>query len=362
MTSDPWQAKPAVRKNVPLIVGIEGPPGGGKTVSALLIAQGMQEVRGGPVIVLDTENRATKYAGVRVNGYKPFDFEIVNFDPPFRANRYLEAIRAQLPRNPAALIVDTMSDEHEGEGGRLEWHREELDNILRRQNIPVDDWGARERNSQSAYRPSSEARVKLVNGIARINTCPIIMNFRAREKTRPVEQERRARGGTKTVMVPTNIGFQPIAPAEIVHIVDIMCLLPARADGVPRWKSDKVHEDFIIKLPEQFRSLFEEGKSITPEVGKALAKWAAGEHVEQQQPKVALREQPKREGFARPQRDILAEARAKAREGYDTFNEWWRELPDADADRVLSIEDELRAIFDEAERSPQRDLLEGATA
>jgi hypothetical protein len=323
--------------------------------------------------VLDTENRATKYAGVRVNGYKPFDFEIVNFDPPFRANRYLEAIRAQLPRNPAALIVDTMSDEHEGEGGRLEWHREELDNILRRQNIPVDDWGARERNSQSAYRPSSEARVKLVNGIARINTCPIIMNFRAREKTRPVEQERRARGGTKTVMVPTNIGFQPIAPAEIVHIVDIMCLLPARADGVPRWKSDKVHEDFIIKLPEQFRSLFEEGKSITPEVGKALAKWAAGEHVEQREAKVSLREEPKGRrptplGSGKSEKDkLLQTARDIARQGPGAFDDWWRDLTDAQQETVLAIEDELIALAHEAEQrqangQPQRDLLEGASA
>ena len=65
----------------------------------------------------------------------------------------------------------------------------------------------------------------------------MIFTFRAREKT--------AQEGKKII----NIGWQPVAPLEIVHTLDLTCILPPKADGVPVWKSDKAGEDFIIKLP-----------------------------------------------------------------------------------------------------------------
>jgi ABC-type lipopolysaccharide export system ATPase subunit len=42
----------------PLIIGLEGPPGAGKTASALLLAEGIRRVRGGDIRVLDTEGDA----------------------------------------------------------------------------------------------------------------------------------------------------------------------------------------------------------------------------------------------------------------------------------------------------------------
>ena len=58
-----FEAKPAVRQKVPLLCGLVGPSGGGKTFSALRLATGMQQVSGGDIYIVDTEaRRALHYA------------------------------------------------------------------------------------------------------------------------------------------------------------------------------------------------------------------------------------------------------------------------------------------------------------
>src|SRR6186713_1736205 len=102
-----YQAQPATRSEEPLLLGLIGPPGGGKTLSALKLAKGIQSVRGGDIIVLDTEGgRARKY-----NDLIPF--KIVEMQPNARSDVFLAAIMAQLPAKPAAIVVDSMSDEHD---------------------------------------------------------------------------------------------------------------------------------------------------------------------------------------------------------------------------------------------------------
>ena len=44
-----FTARPAVRESVPLLIGLTGPSGGGKTFSALRLATGIQTVTGGDV-------------------------------------------------------------------------------------------------------------------------------------------------------------------------------------------------------------------------------------------------------------------------------------------------------------------------
>ncbi len=242
-------ARPAVRQEEPLLLGMIGPPGGGKTLSSLRLAKGMQKVRGGPIIVIDTEGgRSRKYSDV-------IPFEIVEFQPPCRSERFLEAIKAQLSKKPAAIIVDSGSEEHEGEGGYLEWHDE-----------MVPKMGG---NEWAAWAKPKASRKKLISGILHIKT-PLIFTFRAREKTK---QNPDARSAKDKII---NIGWQPVAPLEIVHTLDLTCILPPRADGVPTWKSDKVGEDFIIKLPNYLAPFIEAGKPLSEDMGEAFARWAAG--------------------------------------------------------------------------------------
>jgi hypothetical protein len=243
-----FEAVAATRSEEPLLLGMIGPPGGGKSLSALLLAKGMQSVRGGDIVVLDTEGgRSRKY-----NDIVPF--KIVELPPNARSDMFLDAINAQLPMKPAAIIVDSLSDEHEA---YLEWHDEMVP------KMGNNEW--------AAWAKPKAARKKLISGILKIKT-PLIFTFRAREKTKQDMVN-----GKKTVI---NIGWQPVAPLEIVHTLDLTCILPPRADGVPVWRSDKIGEDFIIKLPNYLKPFVVDGKSLNEDMGAAFARWAKGETVD----------------------------------------------------------------------------------
>ncbi len=236
-----FQAQPATRSEEPLLLGMIGPPGGGKTLSSLKLAKGIQSVRGGDIIVLDTEGgRARKY-----NDQIPF--KIVEMPVNARSNVFLDAINAQVAQKPAAIIVDSMSDEHDA---YLAWHDE-----------MVPSMGG---NEWAAWAKPAAARKKLITGILKIKV-PLIFTFRAREKTK---QE-----GKKII----NIGWQPVAPLEIVHTLDLACLLPPRADGVPVWKSEKIGEDFVLKLPNYLAPFIDQGQPLSEAMGAAFARWAKGE-------------------------------------------------------------------------------------
>lgn len=245
-----FAAKPATRGEEPLLIGLVGPPGGGKTLSAMRLARGIQSVRGGDIVLIDTESgRSRKYCA-------QIPFQHVDFGPPFRSADFLLAVQQQLPRKPACIIIDSLSDEHEGEGGYLEWHDE---------MVPL--MGG---NEWAAWAKPKASRKRLITGLLQIKV-PLIFTFRAREKTK---QNPQARKPSEKIV---NIGWQPVAPLEIVHALDLTCILPPKADGVPVWKSDKIGEDFIIKLPNFLKPFINEGQALSEEMGAAFARWALGE-------------------------------------------------------------------------------------
>jgi len=230
----------------PLSIGLMGPPGGGKTKSALRIADGISRVRGGKPALIDTEaGRALKYlkGPQNPNGH---DFHHFEFPPPFVPEHFLDAILAALSVNPSCVIVDSMSDEHEGSGGYLDWHDAE---------VPKSGG-----NKWAAWAKPSASRRKLVSGFEQIKV-PLLFTFRAREKTKQVGQK----------IIP--VGFVPIAPADIVHALDLTCLLPHRSNGVAVWQSSKEGEDFVIKVPEFLASFIRRGDVLSEDLGEALARW-----------------------------------------------------------------------------------------
>ena len=282
----------------PLLIGLMGPPGGGKTYSALELATGIVSVRGGDIRLVDTERRAHKYRGA-------FDYKIASFDPPFKPSDYLEAITQQITAGAGCVIVDSASDEHEGPGGVLDWKEAEVDRMAG----DGANWARREACAMAGWIQPKRDRLKFINGIQRIGV-PLILCFRAREKTRPVKDE-------KGKTVPTNIGWQPIAPSEIVHAMDLTCLLPPRADGVPTWRSDKIGEDFIIKLPQYLRPFIQEGEPLSRAMGAAFARWARGEPAKTEAP-------------ATPTAHLAAQGDAAARKSEAELRLFWNNLEPAE--------------------------------
>lgn len=250
-----FEARDAVRSSVPLLVGLMGPSGGGKTFSALRLATGIQQVTGGDIYGIDTEARRMLHYADR------FRFKHVEFHAPFGSLDYLEALRFCAKQGAKVIIVDSMSHEHEGPGGLIDCHDRELDRMA------GDDWAKRERVKMLAWRKPKANRRALINGLLQMD-CNFVFCFRAKETAKPMKV------GGKTEVVPQ--GFMPIAGDEFVFEQTVNCLLLPGARGVPTWTSENVGERQMMKLPEQFRSVFADSRPLSEEIGRALSEWAKG--------------------------------------------------------------------------------------
>lgn len=247
-----FEAVEAKRERVPLLIGLMGPSGGGKTFSALRLATGIQRITGGDIYVVDTESsRAKHYAD-------DFKFKHVPFAAPFGSVDYLEALRFCAKSGAGVIVVDSMSHEHEGEGGYLDTHAREVE------RMSGGDAGKAERVKMAGWIKPAAARRRMINGVLQINA-NFIFCFRAKEKTKPKQG-----GGIQ------ELGFMPIAGEEMLFEMTLNCLLPPKAGGVPQWRSDFVGERLMMKLPRQFENLFAEGRPLDEAHGQALAEWARG--------------------------------------------------------------------------------------
>lgn len=102
----------AVKEEAKLRLAIAGPSGSGKTFTALKVATHL--ANGGRIAVVDTEHgSASKYADL-------FDFDVVNYDPPFHPDRFTEAIHAAEDGGYDVVIIDSLSHAWNGTGGLLE--------------------------------------------------------------------------------------------------------------------------------------------------------------------------------------------------------------------------------------------------
>lgn len=96
-----------------------GPSGSGKTFTSLTVATGMAkelERNGLPSKILmgnTEESRGLYYAN-------EFDYDIVNVDPPYTPEKFIELIELAEDNGYGILIIDSTSSEWEGSGGCLE--------------------------------------------------------------------------------------------------------------------------------------------------------------------------------------------------------------------------------------------------
>ncbi|MDI3563526.1 hypothetical protein [Bradyrhizobium sp. Arg816] len=250
-----FEDAPAVRSQVPLMIGIMSPSGGGKTYSALRLATGMQQVLGGDIYGIDTENgRMLHYADT-------FKFRHVPFAPPFGSLDYLAALKYCAAKGSRITIVDSMSHEHIGEGGYLETAEAVIDRIA------GNDYKKREAVKMLGWAKAGPLRQKMIEGIKQLDGV-FIFCFRAKEKTKPVKKD----GKTEVI----DMGFMPIAGEEWVYEMAVNCMLEPRSEGVPTWRSDHVGERMMMKCPAQFKHIFAPQQPLSEDIGRALAEWSRG--------------------------------------------------------------------------------------
>lgn len=249
----------AKRESTPLLIGLVGPSGCGKTKSALRLGSGIQRVRGGKLVGIDTEaRRMLHYAN-------EFNLTYLEFSAPFSSLRYMEALKAAAQKaEGGVVIVDSMSHEHEGEGGYLEYHETELDDLVKKSNSKDPEWKIREKQNMRAWIKPAGARRRLINTILQLN-CAFIFCFRAKEKLKLISGQN-----------PIELGWQAIAGEEFAFEMTVRCLLQPGSKGVPDW-SPEAFKNGVPKRIDDHARLLPDGQQLNEDVGERLARWAKGE-------------------------------------------------------------------------------------
>ncbi|MBA2684744.1 MAG: AAA family ATPase [Gemmatimonadaceae bacterium] len=257
--------KPAKRENVPLLIGLDGASGSGKTYSALLLADGIASTigaaqgRDGRIFGIDTERgRMLHYAD---------DFKFMHgaVEPPFRPQAYGDAIKQAETAGADVIVIDSFSHCWEGEGGVREW-AEELER-------------GGERSPKNWMVPKT-AHKRLVNQMLAVRA-HIIVCLRSEEKmkieavaqTNPDGSPKMWQGKPSTKMVITPAAdvpllerWVPICEKRFPFEITTSLLLTPQDPGVP----------IPRKLQEQHRPFFPEEQRIGREAGEALARWSMG--------------------------------------------------------------------------------------
>ncbi len=178
----------ATRQGIIPLIGLWGGTGSGKTRSALMLARGMAG-KAGRLGVVDTEGKRSCYYSDSIEG----GFDVINFDPPFTPERYVEAVD-MLEQNSDVGVIDSASHAWFGPDGVLDMHEAVLDKMTKGST----DWRERERLNWPAWREPKVRFKKLINRILQFKK-PLIVCFRGETKTRMVKD-----GGRNTVQTDEN--------------------------------------------------------------------------------------------------------------------------------------------------------------
>ena len=105
-----FDIKPATREQAPITAAIIGGSGHGKTYSALLFARGLVGPSG-KIVVIDSEGGRSKiYADDPDIG----GFDHLDLIEPYTSERFRSAFKEAVAFGADAIVIDTISHEHEG--------------------------------------------------------------------------------------------------------------------------------------------------------------------------------------------------------------------------------------------------------
>lgn len=238
-----FHLRPAVRQDIPLIIGVAGPTKSGKTFSAHRLARGMVGPDG-KVAMLNAEGRrGHQYVGA------PFSYLAADIEPPYSVERYTQAVKEIAAQRPDVLIVDSCSHMHDGPGGMLDEHEAIVQRMSR------GDETKRDKMSFAGWvKPKQDENVFIYTLLSL--SFPVILCLRAKEKIKIV-------GGK-----PIDMGWQPIVSDRVAFETLVTLMLPPHSKGVPDLD--------ISDLRTPFDQLIPKGKPVDEDLGRRFAEWAKG--------------------------------------------------------------------------------------
>lgn len=241
-----FELRPAKREAAPVLVGIAGPSGGGKTYSSLRLARGLAD--GKPFAFIDTENgRALHYAD-----YFP-EMQHGHLRAPFTPAAYTEAIVTADDAGYGVIVVDSMSHEWEGDGG-----------VLKMQEAEFARMGSREGARMASWIAPKTAHKDMVRTLLQVKA-HVILNMRAEDKVEMVKVGDKTEVRAKETLTSI-LGWIPICERRLPFELTMSFLVTPDAPGVPK----------PVKLQEQHRAFVSLDVPISEETGRQLAAWAAG--------------------------------------------------------------------------------------
>jgi hypothetical protein len=238
-----YDFRPAKRESLPLLLGLAGGTGSGKTFSALRLARGI--AGGEPFAIIDTENGRAKFYADAFPEMRHTDITA-----PFRPAKYADAIQAADAAGFPVVLVDSGSHEWAGDGGCLDWH----DDLM----------GGDQKKNLSAWIEPKREHKKMVTRLLQVKA-HVIICFRAEPKVEAIREG----GQTKIIAKPSLTGLDgwiPISEKMLPYELTASFLLMADHPGVPK----------PIKLPGDLAPFVPLDQPISEETGKRLAEWARG--------------------------------------------------------------------------------------
>lgn len=256
-----FQLQTAKRSEAKLKLAIAGPSGSGKTMSSLLLAYGLLKAEhpdwSSPQIwekicIIDTENRsASLYSGVQMDGITIGGYQTIDFQPPFEAKSYIEAIEVAENAGMEVIIIDSLTHAWTGVGGALD-----------KQGKIAERSG----NSWTAWRTVTPEHNKLVDKMLQSNT-HIIANMRAKQ-----EYSQEIENGKKVVKA-VGMGIQMRDGVEYEFTTCFMLGYDHTANAT-KDRTGMFDGQYFV---------------ITPDTGRKFAEWLKGdETVSQTAPKAKV--------------------------------------------------------------------------
>ena len=225
------ELKKSQRSEAKLRLSLQGSPGSGKSMSALLIAYGITG-NYSTIAVIDSERgSANLYSNLG-------SYYVLNLEEPFTPEKYIEAIRLCEQSGIEVIIIDSASHEWSGKGGCLEIHEKTTSAM----KIP---------NSFTAWATVTPLHQAFIDAILQ-STCHIITTLRT--KTEYVINERNNR------MTPQKVGMAGIQRDGWEYEVTI---------------SLEIDDEHNASCSKDRTGLFaDKGKfRITPETGQIISNW-----------------------------------------------------------------------------------------
>lgn len=248
-----FQLQTAKRSAAKLKLAVAGPSGSGKTMSSLLLAYGLikaehpdwsNDTIWSKICIIDTENRsASLYSGTQIDGITIGGYQTIDFQPPFEAKSYVEAIDVAENAGMEVIIIDSLTHAWTGVGGALD-----------KQGKIAERSG----NSWTAWRTVTPEHNKLVDKMLQ-SKAHIIANMRAKQE---YTQETNASG--KKVVKAVGMGIQMREGVEYEFTTCFMLTY-----------------DHVANATKDRTGMFDgQYFVITPDTGKKFAEWLKGDETQ----------------------------------------------------------------------------------